>query len=63
VGYYNPHYVKYIGRNQFELKMIINFKCNNDKDYTHRKRLIMVTKYNENRGGFGFAMLDDDYLD
>jgi hypothetical protein len=60
---YNPHYVKYIGRNQFELKIIINFKCNNDKDYTHRKRLIMVTKYNENRGGFGFAMLDDDYLD
>lgn len=63
VGYYKPHYVKYIGRNQFELRMIINFKCNNDKDYTHRKRLIMVARYNENRGAFGFAMLDDDYLD
>lgn len=63
VGYYNPHYVKYIGNNQFQLRMIINFKCNNDKEYTHRKRLIMVTQYDENQGAFGFALLDDDYLD
>ena len=63
VGYYNPHYVKYIGNNQFELRMIINFKCNNDKNYTHRKRLIMVTEYDEKRGAFGFALWDDDYLD
>jgi hypothetical protein len=62
-GYYKPHYVKYIGNNQFQLRMIINFKCNNNKDYTHRKRLTMVTSYHQKQNVFGFAMLGDKYLD
>ena len=61
-GYYNPHYVKYIGNNTFRVKVYLTIKCRND-DYENRKYFWFETGYSEFTNQFKFYFIKEKFTD
>lgn len=61
-GYYNSHYVQYIGNNTFRVKVYLTIKCGND-DYENRKYFWFETGDSEHTNEFEFYFIKQKFAD